>query len=124
MSDPHVITALERKRAELAGDLKKLDKQRASIKARIAHVDATLKLFGYEHNPAEIAPVVRHARLFRRSELKRLVREFLRENDSTVPNKAIATYVCQRKGWNAADDELVGRITQSVKVTRRAVERE
>jgi hypothetical protein len=48
MSVPHVITALARKRAELAGDLVKLDKRRAGITARIAHVDAALRESGYD----------------------------------------------------------------------------
>ncbi len=47
IADLHVISALKKKRSELSGDLIKLDKQKALIKARIAHVDATLKLFGY-----------------------------------------------------------------------------
>lgn len=33
-----------------------LDKQRRSIRTKIAHVDQNLKLFGYEGDPSDIAP--------------------------------------------------------------------
>ena len=118
MADPHVISAHERKRSELSGDLKKLDNHRASIRARIVHVDEALKMFGYNRDPSQIAPRVRHARLFRRNELKLLVMEYLRANGD-APALAIARYVCERKGWDASDSELVDRIAQSAKASRR-----
>ena len=121
MADPHVITALEKKRSELAGDLKKLDKQRASIRARIDHVDAALKEFGYNGDPAHIAPRIRYTRLFKRNELKCMVRDYIRLHGNKASNRQIAAYVCERKGWNVADPELLERVTQSLKVARRAV---
>ncbi len=45
MAEPHVVTALVAKRAELSGELAKLDQRRAAIKAHIANVDAVLQLF-------------------------------------------------------------------------------
>jgi len=122
MNDPHVITALVSKRSELAGDLIKLDKQRAAIKSRLNHVDQTLKMFGYQGNPNQIAPRCRYVRLFKRNELKCMVRDFIRKNGQ-APNKDIALYVCERKGWDCADVELIERITQSIKPARRAIER-
>jgi hypothetical protein len=117
MSEPHVITALVDKRAELAGDIVTLDKQRRSIRAKIAHVDQTLKLFGYEGDPSDIAPRVRYQRLFRRGELTRMMFDILREARSAMTNKEIAAEVIRRKGWEG--DDLVARITDSVKAARR-----
>ena len=45
MAEPHVVTALVAKRAELSGELANLDERRAAIKAHIAHLDAVLRLF-------------------------------------------------------------------------------
>ncbi len=47
MAEPHVVTALVAKRAELSGELANLDERRAAIKAHIAHLDAVLRLFRY-----------------------------------------------------------------------------
>ncbi|MCH8996832.1 MAG: hypothetical protein IID48_01030 [Proteobacteria bacterium] len=53
MAEPHVITALVAKRAELSGELAKLDERRAAIKAHIANLDAVLRLFCYAVSTAE-----------------------------------------------------------------------
>ncbi len=47
MAEPHVVTALVAKRAELSGELAKLDERRTAIKAHIANLDAVLRLFCY-----------------------------------------------------------------------------
>ena len=47
MAEPHVVTALVAKRAELSGELRKLNEHRAAIKAHIASLDAVPRLFRY-----------------------------------------------------------------------------
>ena len=47
MAEPHVVTALVAKRAELSGEIAKLDERRAAIKAHIANLDVVLRLFCY-----------------------------------------------------------------------------
>ena len=44
MAEPHVVTALVAKRAELSGELAKLDERRAAIKAHIANLAAAAAL--------------------------------------------------------------------------------
>jgi hypothetical protein len=46
MAEPHVIGALRNKRAELAGTLRQLEQQLAGHRANLAHLDATMRLFG------------------------------------------------------------------------------
>ena len=45
MADPHVITALNAKYARLTGELQKLNRQADKVRADIAHVEATIRLF-------------------------------------------------------------------------------
>ncbi len=123
MNDPHVITALVSKRSELAGGLIKLDKQRAAIKSRLSHVDQTLKMFGYQDNPNQIAPRCRYVRLFKRGELHHIVAEIMRKAQSSMPNKEIAAMVIRMKGWDSSDTDLLDRVTQSVKPSRRSIDR-
>ena len=123
MAEPHVITALIRKRAELSGDLKKLDKQRRSIRDKIVHVDNALKLFSYDGNPRHIPPRCQYTRLFKRGELRRMVADILRTANAPMLNKEIAAQIVQKRGWSVDDAELLERITASVKPARRAIER-
>lgn len=120
MAEKHVITALEKKRAELSGDLIKLDKQRRSIRNRIENVDQTLKMFGYEKNPSLIKPVTRYVRMFERNELKLIVTDYIRANGD-ASNKKIALHAMVQKGWDCDDEVLLSRVIESVKPTKRNV---
>jgi hypothetical protein len=118
MADPHVITALVRKRAELAGLLRDLDRRRDSLQRQLAHVDETLKLFDYDGDPRTIKPVRPHRRLFRRNELRCMALDVMREAKHLLTYRDIAEAVIRRKGWTV-DSELVERVTSSVGVSMR-----
>jgi hypothetical protein len=45
MAEPHVISALTAKRAELSGELSKFNERSTAIRAHIANIDAVLRLF-------------------------------------------------------------------------------
>ena len=68
MAEPHVVTALVAKRAELSGELGRLDERRAAIKAHIANLDAVLRLFHYAGDPAKIKPRRKRNWIFRRGD--------------------------------------------------------
>ena len=68
MTEPHVITALVAKRAELSGELAKLDERRAALKAHMANLDAVLRLFCYAGDPSKIKPRRKRNWIFRRGE--------------------------------------------------------
>ncbi len=44
MAQPHVVTALVAKRAELSGELGGFDERRVALKAHIANLDSVLRL--------------------------------------------------------------------------------
>ena len=91
------------------------------MKVRIAHVDETLRMFGYQEKPSEIAPRVRYVRLFRRGELRQMVADILRTSNVPSTNQEIAVQVARRRGWNVEDQDLLERITGSVKASRRCI---
>jgi len=68
-----VISALKRKRAVISGELRAAERRRAAMQEHLAVLDATLRLMGYEGDPADIKPVAPgKRRLFpRRGELQR-----------------------------------------------------
>jgi hypothetical protein len=118
MAEPHVVTALVAKRAELSGDLERLDERRAAVKAHIANIDAVLRLFRYSGDPAKIKPRRKRNWMFRRGELARMVHDIEREANRPLHKDDIAREIMTRKGW-AHDPELLDTIADKVKDVRK-----
>lgn len=114
MGEPHVISALVAKRAELAGRMLDLDKQKAALKAQLRHVDHTLAIFGYSDPPRDIPPKRPHVYRFKRNELPRLIRRIEAEGEK-LTNRDIALRIMEGKGWDASDRDLVAKVAESVK---------
>ena len=74
MAEPHVVAALKDKRAELSGNIADLEKRIGQHRADLLHVDAVLRLFAPEFEPATIPPraVRRPNSWFKPGELARL----------------------------------------------------
>ncbi len=118
MAEPHVVTALVAKRAELSGDLERLDERRTAIKAHIANLDAVLRLFCYAGDPARITPRRKRNWLFRRGDLQRMVHDIEREAARPRHRDDIALEVLNRKGW-AHDPDLLDTVADKVKDVRK-----
>ena len=118
MAEPHVIAALVAKRAELSGEITKLDERRAAIKAHIANLDAVLRLFSYAGDPANIKPKRKRNWMFRRGELQRMVADIEREATGPLHKDEISLEVVRRKGW-APDPDLVETVADKVKDARK-----
>lgn len=123
MAGSHVISGLIAKRSELAGNLQRLDTDRKTLKDQIEHVDQVLAIFGYNGDPKLIGPVGKYDRLFNRGELKRLVGEILRTSDGPLTNREITIQIIQKRGWDAGNENLIERVTDSVRPARRGLER-
>src|ERR1700719_4770744 len=77
MAEPHVISALRLKRAEISGHIHDLEKRIGRQRANLANLDATIKLFSPGANPDAIPPkrAYRRTRYFARNELSRLTQD-------------------------------------------------
>ena len=113
MAEPHVVTALVTKRAELSGELAKLDEHRAAIKAHIANLDAVLRLFCYAGDPSKIKPRRKRNWIFRRGELQRMVHDIERQATKPLHRDDIAAEVLARKGW-AHNPDLLETVSDKV----------
>ena len=118
MAEPHVISALVAKRAELAGERNELDRRRAVLQAHIDHIDATLALFRYPGDPDKIPAKRPYRWILRRGELRRLVADIERTAPEPLRNEQIAVKITTRKGWSATP-ELVENIADKIKAARR-----
>lgn len=118
MVESHVVSALKAKRAELSGELDKLDDRRSALREHIAHIDAVLRLFCYRGDPAAIKPKRKRNWIFRRGELQRLVLDIERAAAKPLSKEDIALEVMSRKGWSP-DPNLAETIAEKVKDVRK-----
>jgi hypothetical protein len=120
MENTFVISGLVRKRAELSGMVRALDRRKAALKVQLTHIDQSLVIFGYDSSPSDIRPVLPFKRRFKKRELPTLVRQFAADG---VTNREIALAVIAHKGWDAEDRDLIAKITYSVKAAKSWISR-
>lgn len=106
MAEPHVISALSNKRAELAGIVSQLERQLAQQQAHLAHLDATMQLFDPNIRPDKIRPRQPRARSiwFRPGECLRLIYDELREAAQPMTTRQLAERIIRVKAMPMADD--------------------
>src|SRR3954447_20941197 len=118
MAEPHVVAALKDKRAELSGDIADLEKRIGQHRADLLHVDAVLRLFAPEFEPATIPPraVRRPNSWFRPGELARLLLEVLRTAPAALTVRDMYVQVMERRGFDPQDartTELLRKLVSS-----------
>ncbi|MGF7213813.1 hypothetical protein GGE65_008465 [Skermanella aerolata] len=109
MAEPHVVAALKDKRAELSGSIANLEKRIGQHRADLLHVDAVLRLFAPEFEPATIPPraVRRPNSWFKPGELARLLLEVLRTAPAALSVREITVQVMARRVLDPEDARTV-----------------
>jgi hypothetical protein len=105
MAEAHVVAALKDKRAELSGSIADLEKRIGQHRADLLHVDAVLRLFAPEFEPATILPraVRRPNSWFKPGELARLVLEVLRTAPVALTVREITAQIMERRELDPQD---------------------
>jgi hypothetical protein len=100
MSETHVVSALRKKRAEVAGHVHDLEKKVRTYRARLAHIDETIKIFSPETDPQAIPAkrTYRRARYFSRGEFARLCLDELRKAVGPLTTAEIVAGAVAAKG--------------------------
>lgn len=117
MSEPHVVSALRTKRAEISGHIHDLEKKIGRLRASLLHVDASIRLFSPETNPDTIPPkrTYRRTRYFAARELSRRCLDTLREASPTpITTAQITALVMLAKGYPAGDETMKAVIAEMV----------
>jgi hypothetical protein len=118
MSATFVISALSRKRAELAGEVEALAARCDQLRADLAHLDAAVRIMCPDAEPELIRPK-RPSRKgcdwFGRQELPRVILGSLRASEQPLSSEEIARAVMTCKGLVAADNAALQRVTGMVK---------
>lgn len=125
MGEPHVVSALRDKRAEVSGLIADLEKRIGQHRADLAHIDAVLRMYG-EAEPEAIAPKAVRKRndWFKPGELSRMVLDILRIAPAPMTAREIAVEVMKRRGLDAGDARtvhLVGKLVHNA-VSRQAAD--
>src|SRR3954452_2010079 len=99
MSEPHVISALSNKRAELAGIVSQLERQLGQQQANLAHLDATMRLFDPDIQPNQIRPRQQraHSVWFRPGECLRLIYDELPDAVQPMTTRQLAERITRVK---------------------------
>ena len=116
MAEPHIISALRNKRAELDGMLRQLEQQLVQQRANLAHVDATMRLFDPDIRLNGIRPKQPRARnaWFRPGECLRLIYDELREASQPLTTRELAVRIMRVKAIPAADNDRRERIQKTL----------
>ena len=116
----HVLSALVRKRSELAGEAVALRARLNQINADLAHIDASILLFDPDYDLSTIRPKRGHGlAVARPGEMSRFVLTVLREAAGPMPTPAIAARLLADRGLDARDRALVRNVTKRVGMTLR-----
>ena len=124
MAESHVISALVKKRGELAGELAEIDKRRREIAGRMDHVDHVLTMFGYGDDPKAIPARRKHSwRIFKHGQLRRLICDIRREKPELSINREIAAEIMRRLQWGLENQVLLTSVVEKVKDARKVIMR-
>lgn len=121
MAEPHVVTALSRKRAELAGDIETSQAKLRQMILALEQLDATLLLFDPAYEIASIKP-----KAFRppedwskRGEMTRLILGILRKATEPLTSQDIALQLVIERALDRDDPKLQRLMTKRVGVALR-----
>ena len=126
MTETHVVSALRNKRAEIAGQIANLENRAHALRARLVHLDDTIRLFASDLDPADIPPrrVRQRSRYFTSGEFSRLLLNTLRKRSGT-PAKAseMAADILTAKQYPASDPALLGATAKRAQTLLRTLAR-
>lgn len=121
MAEPHVITALVRKRAELAGDIENAHERLRQMVLDLENLDATLRIFDPDYQIEAIKP-----KAFRppkdwanRGEMTRIVLSILRQASEPLTTRDIALQLLVERALDKSDQRLLRLMTKRVGVALR-----
>ncbi|MFD0985657.1 hypothetical protein [Methyloligella solikamskensis] len=121
MADPHVITALVKKRALLAGDIENAHERLRQMVQDLENLDNTLRLFDPDYQVEAIKP-----KAFRppkdwsnRGEMTRICLSILRQAAEPLTTRDIALQLLIERALDKNDQRLLRLMTKRVGVALR-----
>src|SRR2546423_5235744 len=119
MAEPHVISALREKRAELSGELISAEKRILQLRADIQNLDGAIRVFDPAAAPDKIRPILRRKKptLIPRGKCSRGVLDTLRDAVSALTVREIAAQLAARYQLDAGDRDATKALVAKVRNT-------
>ena len=119
MADPHVISALKAKRAELCGELIAAEKRIVELRADIDSLDHTIRVFDPTAEPHTIRPILRRKKptLIPRGQCSRAILDMLRLAEVPMTAREIAAQLAARYQMDASNIDAMNALVAKVRNT-------
>jgi hypothetical protein len=119
MADPHVISALREKRAELSGELIAAEKRIVELRADIDSLDRTIRVFDPTSEPHTIRPILRRKRPtpIPRGQCSRAILDMLRLAEVPMTAREIAAQLAARYQMDASNMVAMKALVAKVRNT-------
>ena len=105
MAEPHVISALVKKRAELLGEIQNYEKLLKKSKLNLQSIDQTIHIFDETYDLRTIrAKRVHKERYFKTGESKLLILDILRGATEPLSTSEIGAIIPSNKGIDTQED--------------------
>jgi hypothetical protein len=117
MAEPHVISALRKKRAELAGEVVTAQLRLGKLRDDLDAIDRTLRVFDTHQHPEKIRPVVKRKgdKLFAYGECTRAILNVLRDAPEPMPVDQVAERVALDRRMATAAPDVAATLLWRVK---------
>ena len=119
MADPHVISALREKRAELSGELIAAENRIVQLRADIDSLDRTIRIFDPTSEPHTIRPILRRKKptLIPRGQCSRAILDMLRQAVAPMTAREIAAQLAARYQMEASNIDAMKALVAKVRNT-------
>ena len=119
MADPHVISALRKKRAELSGELIAAEKRILQLRDDITSLDRTIRVFDPTAEPHTIRPILRRKKptIIPRGQCSRAILDVLRHADIVMTARDIAAQLAARYQIDASNTDAMNALVAKVRNT-------
>jgi hypothetical protein len=116
MADPHVISALKEKRAELSGELIATEKRIVQLRADIDSFDGAIRVFDPTSEPHKIRPILRRKKsaFIPRGQCSRAILDILRHADGPMTAREIAAQLAARYQMDASNLDAMNALVAKV----------
>jgi hypothetical protein len=115
MEEPHTVSGLIRKRAELAGKLEATQDALRQLIIDLDNLDATIRIFAPDVDLAEIKPKPLPPRSAAyKGEIGRVILAALRQAPDGLTGQELAARVMAERGMNTADKKTLRLISKRV----------
>jgi hypothetical protein len=119
MADPHVISALKAKRAELSGELIAAENRIVQLRDDISSLDRTIRVFDPTAEPRTIRPILRRKKptLIPRGQCSRAILDLLRHASDPMTAREIAAQLAARYQMDASNTGAMKALVAKVRNT-------